>query len=207
MTINFSIHELFSNSQTISKHRDITVFHGSQKWFQEFDFKKLGLYTSHDFLSNLGFHFTENKIVAEEFSKDRLSSKNYGQILTVHLHLDKTLKLTEHQLVLGIVKFGMEEGYDFGKGIKVSYNKLSKMKYYDEEKIGHQETLYDILRYVFSSPKKLVNDFKKNVLLNNGYDSIEYLNQIEKIGGKKRYDFIALIPDVIEVDLNRIERF
>ena len=87
-----------------------------------------------------------------------------------------------------------------------SFDDISKIPYYIEdgdyeniEKYGVsdlRELLFDNREYY--SSRRLVSGFKKSILLNNGYDSIEYLNQMEKMGDTDRYDFIALIPNVIE---------
>lgn len=201
MITKFQIHELFPNSKTIDKHRDITVYHGSHNWFQDFDLRKLSSNTK-DFLSMIGFHFTTDKKVAESFTKSY--PKNHGQILTIYLHMNKTLKLTEHELVLGIIKYLMTKGHDFG-----DFEKLKELVYYDTVS---DYTLYTELQNFFSYEdneiKRGVNNFKKNVLLKNGYDSIEYLNQIEiRRKNSNRYDFISLKLDILEVDYNRIERF
>jgi hypothetical protein len=198
MITKFDIHELFPNSKTINTHRDITTYHGSKKWFEDFDFKKLGLNTDNDYLSNLGFHFTKSKRIAKIFT----NPSEGGQILTVYLHLNKTLKLTEHQLVLGIVKYGIAKGYDYG----YDYEYLKNLPYYNPEA---EDSLYDNLENMPQNSNIIVRNFKKNILLRNGYDSIEYMNQIETkdTGDEKRYDFIALKPEVIEVDLQKIHRF
>lgn len=202
MITKFQIHELFPNSKTIDKQRDVTVYHGSHNWFQKFDPRKLAFNTK-DYLAMLGFHFTTDRKVAEFFTKTY--PKNRGQILTVYLHMKKTLKLTEHELVLGITKYLMEKGHDFG----FNFDDLSSKEYYNKES---DLTLYSHLQNFFSYDeddeiRKDVNDFKK-ILLRNGYDSIEYLNQIEvRRKNSSRYDFIALKLDIVEVDYQRIDRF
>ena len=212
MITKLDIHELFPNSQTINRHRDITTYHGSEKWFQDFDFKKVGGNTGNDYLSLLGFHFTEDYDIAKGFSKQLFSNnKDSGQILTVNLHMNKTLKLTEHELVLGIYKYGDMKGLTF-----INYDYVKDLPYFlpypqsiDKETGIDKETLYDTITKEIDeqTTKKIVRSFKQNILLKNGYDSIEYLNQIECRKNKNRYDFIILKQELIEVDLQRIQRF
>lgn len=195
MITKFDIHELFPNSQTINKHRDITVYHGTAKYFDNFDFKKVGTGTVNDYLSLLGIHFTEKFEIAKSFIKQ---DKNTNRVLSCQLHLNKTLKLTEHELVLGIIKYGLSKGYTIGDYQDMSdFKEISKIPYYDRRMIKQDLHFYLSQNSVY--PKKMVSEFKRNVLLKNGYDSIEYLNQIEKEQDIDRYDFISLIPNVIEV--------
>ena len=133
MITKFDIHELFPNSQTINRKRDITVYHGSKKWFEEFNTKRLGENTFTDLLSLLGFHFTRNYRVAQVFGR--------SQILTVYLHINKTLKLTEHELVLGMIKYMLGKGYYLGDGLE-DFDELSQLPYYMD---GFNSTLYDFI--------------------------------------------------------------
>lgn len=198
MITKFQIHDLFPHSETINKPRDILVYHGTKKYFEDFDSKKLGSGTATDYLSLLGFHFTEDWEVAKRFID--MNGKT-NRILTCELHLKKTLKITEIGLVLGMLKYNIEElGMDLGY-INRDYNEVKNMIYYNHSNPYDEDTIYQVLIEMEDhySPKKYVSQFKKDILIKNGYDSIEYLNQVEVEKGKYRYDFVALKPSIIEI--------
>lgn len=94
-----------------------------------------------------------------------------------------------------------ELGLDLGY-VGFDFEELKEMEYYDHSYPYNPDTLYQVLIEMedYYSPKKYVNPFKKNILLKNGYDSVEYLNQIEIEKGKDRYDFIALKPEIIKIN-------
>ena len=100
-----------------------------------------------------------------------LSLVDGGQLMVCKLNMKKTLKLKEHELVLGIIKHLIQ------KGINFDYDELKNLPYYDNENWSLYKELIHLNGYYYS--KKMVRNFMRSVLLKNDYDSIEYLNQIE----------------------------
>lgn len=85
MITKFQIHELFPNAKTIDKPRNIIVYHGTKKYFDDFDFKKVGSGVS-DFMSLLGIHFTESFDIAKTFIE---KGGKTNRVITCELDMKK----------------------------------------------------------------------------------------------------------------------
>ena len=162
------------------------LYHGSGLKFEKFE-PKFG--DHNHILDYLGFHFTPDKEMAE-----RLFCKPPNFVLyTVELSVNKTLKISESQLVKDILTWGYENNiYDTEK---VDLKRLLKLPY-DTDSICITSSLWSDNDRIIN--KKVLSFKYKEYLINQGYDSIEYLNEIEW-KDKNRYDWIVFDSNQIKI--------
>ena len=181
--------KIFENKDNIIE----PLYHGSGKVFSKFSNKKLGV--DNHILSYLGFHFTPNKNLAEVFAKE----PEYVTY-TVKIKVNKTLKIIEGNLVRNMLSWCGENNYFDTK--KVNLEQLLNLRY-DSDTGQSINTCLWTDRNTLINKKKLALGYKKH-LIQQGYDSIEYLNEIEW-SSDKRYDWIVFNNNQVEIiNINRI---
>lgn len=163
------------------------LYHGSRYSFTNFKLTSIGK-DKHP-LSYLGHHFTFDKSIAKKFAK-----KPDYVIYEVELFINKTLKITESELVKRIVDMGYDYGY-----IDIYDKEYIFSLPYTSDSFGVDSfttELYDnILDHI---PFKKISYEYKKYLISQGYDSIEYLNEIET-GNYERYDWIVFNMNQIKI--------
>jgi len=165
------------------------LYHGSGTLFDNFSPKTLG--EDQHILSYLGYHFTPDYELA-----DRLFTKppNYV-VYTIELKINKTLKIIEGDLVRDMLIWGSNN--NFFDSSKVDVTRLTKMKYYSSGDDGTISTCLWVDKNRIINKKKLALGYKKH-LIKEGYDSIQYLNEIEW-ASDKRYDWIVFNSKQIKI--------
>ena len=148
------------------------LYHGSRRTFDEFI--KNG--DDGHFLSFLGFHFTDDKKIAEIFARrpDRV-------VYIVQLTIENSLRIKESDLVKNIMKWGGENGYVTQEILDVVRNR----PYFSV----NEDSISDILEEHELKIEEISKGYKK-YLIQQGYDSIEYLNEIEFDSMPNRWDWI-----------------
>jgi hypothetical protein len=162
------------------------MYHGSRYIFDKFNLTSIGK-DNHP-LSYLGHHFTKIKSVAAKFAKR--PEKN---IYTVELYVNKTLKITESDLVGDILSYGYNNKY-------ITLNDLNyilSLPY--TGKFGENSFLSALNDDELDNIpfKKICTEYKKKLIEQN-YDSIEYLNEVE-VYDSKRYDWIVFNSNQIKI--------
>jgi hypothetical protein len=116
----------------------ITVYHGTNQVFTEFDFSKAGLSTS-DICntSTYGAFFTENITYARDYAK--YATYNGGQevILQAEIHIQYPLEITEAELAElenpeEYKQFIIDDGYD-GLIIYTTHGEIEYCCFYPEQ--------------------------------------------------------------------------
>lgn len=164
------------------------LYHGTNTIFDKFINDKLG--QDNHLLSYLGTHFTPNFNLAERV----FAKYPHFVVYTVEIYVNKTLKTTESDLVKDMLIWGSKNNiYDTSK---VDLKELFKLPY--DSPIGNSITtcLWADNNTVIKT-KKLALGYKKH-LIKQGYDSIEYLNEIEW-SSDKRYDWIVFDSEQIKI--------
>lgn len=172
------------------------LYHGSGIVFDKFSNEKLGSSRNVVHLMDfLGIHFTPDKKMAE-----RLFSKppNYV-VYEVEIKVNKILKKRESQLVRDMLKWGGENDYvdkEFIEKNYLLYRTYSNITPFDRENkiisLNHfllEDNTFD--------KKKLTLDYKQ-YLIEQGYDSIHYLNEIEW-SSDERWDWIVFNDNQIKI--------
>ena len=166
------------------------MYHGSKKIFNTF--KEHG--NDGHILSYLGFHFTSNKNTAEKFAR-----RPEKMVYVVEITVNKTLKIKESELVLDILKWGVKNKYVD----PYTYELCLKKPYFSFYKPSIMD-LFDKPYYFkkLGSKNGSFEEFSKNYkkyLIRKGYDSIEYLNEIEFDEYPDRYDWIVFSNEQIKI--------
>ncbi len=188
----------YKSAEEFIKAQGTPVYHGTyEKGAIKFDKSKLGV-NKPDFLSNLGFHFTPDKKMADNLFAYDYGGKGQGQTIEAVLNIKKPLKITETDLVKDIIRYGKEKGTI----PKPTADELLKRPLW-----GKTTDIKDITHYIYrvskQSPEKarfnikqVAQDYLEN-LKKQGYDGIQYKNEIEW-AADNRYDFIAFEPSQIK---------
>ena len=171
--------EFLKESKTY-QHSVKPLFHGSGFNFKKFNFDLIG--KDYHILSFLGIHFTENDEVAEQF----LKPPDY-KLYEIELKYNKCLEIKEGDLVKDMLKFGFENKY-----ISDKYQFSLDLTYYSEN-IGDINSKY----IPKDQTQKTALEYKKK-LKKKGYDSIKYINEIEK-PEINRWDWIAFEPEQLNI--------
>ena len=178
----------FNNFINESKFNVIKdLYHGSGEIFNKFLSKSLG--EDEHLLSYLGFHFTPNFKLAE-----RLFTKLPDFVVyTVEIKVKNTLKIIETKLVLDMLQYAYDNKL-INQDIDIIA--IKKLPYFNK----HLNN--DLLNWLYKNPekinkKKLSLEYKK-YLISQGYDSIEYLNEVEW-SDEKRYDWIVFNTNQIKI--------
>jgi hypothetical protein len=179
--INLLSYNSFINESKIYEH---PLFHGSGRKFDIFDFNRLG--QDGHLLSFLGIHFTENDTVAERFT----NPPDYI-IYEIELKYNKFLKIKEGNLVKEMLKFGLEK-----KIIDLSI--FPSKNIFDLPYFGTKNCLMNQLFNLTDGKAKEISLEYKNHLMNQGYDCIKYINEIES-PDIKRFDWIIFKSEQIKV--------
>lgn len=166
------------------------MYHGSRRIFDKFS--QHG--NDGHILSFLGFHFTPDKKTAEKFAR-----KPEKIVYVVELTVSKTLRITESDLIRNILKWGLENGYVE----QSAYNLVINRPYFS----ASQSSIMDAFDAPFYSKGLGLRNggFKefgtkyKEYLISKGFDSIEYLNEIEFDTTPNRWDYIVFSPDQIKI--------
>ena len=138
----------------------------------------------------LGFHFTPDKKMA-----DRLFTKPPNPVIyKVEIIVNKTLKIIEGDLVRYMLSWGGENGYFDTK--KVNLKQLLRLRYESDSGQSINTCLWTDRNRIIDK-KKLALGYKEH-LIQQGYDSIQYLNEIEW-AKDKRYDWIVFNSDQIRI--------
>jgi len=167
------------------------LYHGSGHIFHEFSKEKLGsTKTDGHIMDYLGFHFTPDKKMA-----DRLFTKPPDPVIyKVEIIVNNTLKIIEGDLVRDMLSWGGENGYFDTK--KVNLEQLLKLRYESDSGQSINTCLWTDRNKIIDK-KKLALGYKA-YLIQQGYDSIQYLNEIEW-AKDKRYDWIVFDSDQIRI--------
>jgi len=184
MIINFKLFE--------SKGKNIgPLYHGSGSIFKKFSDEELGGNSKDPHILNyLGFHFTPDFKMAERLFA---SAPNFV-VYNVEITINKTLKIIEGDLVREMLKWGAENNYFDTK--KVNLEQLLNLRY-DSETGQSINTCLWTDRNRLIDKKKLALGYKQH-LIELGYDSIKYLNEIEwKMD--KRYDWIVFKNNQVKI--------
>ena len=172
------------------------LYHGSDSVFNEFSSEKLG--DDNHLLSYLGCHFTPNFDMAQRL----FARKPNPTVYTVEITVVNPLKITENRLVRNMIKWGYDNDYFDKKKIDMSFVENSL---YDSPNGGDLNTAL----WCDNGPNQIINKrklslgYKNNFLIPQGYDSIEYLNEIEWVRDK-RYDWIVFNNNRVKI-INRVK--
>jgi len=185
-----NVKSMITNFQIFEKNESIPhLYHGSRHLFNKFNQNELG--KDNHLLSYLGYHFTPNKDVANKFAK-----KPDKVIYEVEITVNKTLKINEGDLVRNMLKWGDETGLlnikteELDELLKLPYHTISM----NEDSIVDEMLDNNIVE------NKTLSFYYKSYLKMEGYDSIEYLNEIEYYGDKPdRYDWIVFDSNQIKI--------
>lgn len=166
----------------MKEHKIFPMYHGSRRIFDKFD--QHG--NDGHILSFLGFHFTPDKKTAERFAR-----KPEKMVYIVELTVKKTLRIKESDLIKSILKWGVENGYvnqnTYNFAISKPYfsiNNYSIMDMFDKP------SWFSGLGGRNGSFKEFASRYKE-YLISKGFDSIEYLNEIEFNETPDRWDYIV----------------
>jgi len=184
------------------------LYHGSKYLFDEFSHEKIG--QDDHLLSYLGSHFTPDKKIAFEIANRSIKALN-RIIYTVDITVNKTLEITEGDLVKDILKWGYDKQYfkyrRNGKELDIKW--LLKLPYANPNKLCIMDELIDEEAVTKDISHKDLSHLYKRHLVEQGYDSIKYLNEIEfeyydkKINRSKypptRYDWIVFNTNQIKI--------
>lgn len=186
----------FGESKVVDNEGDpavtypIKVYHGSKKEFFEFKKELLGKNTG-DLLSYFGFHFTEDKNMAQS-----LFASKEGNLLECYLTIRNPYVITESELVKEALLFAQKSGMIDEN--KVNLRKLFKLPYYSHQ--GNSIASHLINDAWKDSPlinyKEVTNSYLEE-LKKRGFDGIQYKNEIEW-AFNERYDWIAFEPTQIK---------
>lgn len=165
------------------------LYHGSRTKFDKFEHKNLGQ-DDHP-LSYLGFHFTPSLEMAKRFAR----APKY-MIYTVEIKVNKTLKIKESKLMKDMLRWGFDNKYFYLKNIEDFLNQ----PYFSEQDRSIMDELNDFGTISDQvSHERLALGYKK-VLISKGYDSIQYLNEVEFFEPvPKRYDWIVFDSENIKI--------
>lgn len=185
-------------------------YHGSGVVFDKFSleksFEKESKSKYYHVLNYLGFHFTPDKNMAL-----RLFSKEPEFVVyTVKIKVNKTLKMKESEIVREMLKWGHENGLiedelsvrtghpipksiPFKIMIHAPYWELTKM---DREYYPTSLNSF-LLEDKKIDKKKLALGYKQH-LIEQGYDSIEYMNEIEW-SQDRRWDWIVFDDNQVKI--------
>jgi len=174
------------------------LYHGSLSNFEKFDVSFLWKNIS-DLLSNLWFHFTEDKNLAERlFSVDYNNIDTIGYLYTVEVDVFWEIEVRESELVLDMLSFGVENWLV----TKTFFNRIKNLHYWDS--FWHNSIIH-----------KLYNNWKRKTspnyidkqnlalhyrdyLIKQGINVIKYKNEIEW-SEDNRYDYIILNTKDIKI--------
>lgn len=166
------------------------LYHGSDTLFDKFEFRKLGK-DNHP-LSYLGYHFTPDiNLAIGHFAK----SPDFA-VYEVEINVKSPLIEKESELVKAIIEFGYDNGF-------IDYNPryVLSLPYFS---VGDNSIMDSLIEGELSEIplKKIVSAYKK-YLINEGYDSIQYLNEVEvydsDYGVNPRYDWIVFNSNQIKI--------
>ena len=175
---------MITNFKIFEKATIPNLYHGSRHLFNKFNQNELG--KDKHLLSYLGYHFTPNKGVANKFAKrpDKV-------IYEVEITVNNTLKINEGDLVRNMLKWGDETGLlnikteELDELLKLPYHTISM----NEDSIVDEMLDNNIVE------NKTLAFYYKSYLKIEGYDSIEYLNEIEF----EEWDWIVFNNDQIKI--------
>lgn len=186
------------------------LYHGGGVLFDKFSLEKLSEKENksqyYHILNYLGFHFTPDKNMAL-----RLFSKEPDFVVyTVKVKVNKTLKMKESDVVRDMLKWGHENGIVGDKlyvktvmGIEKEYDFkiLVNSPYWSLTR--HDREYYPISLNSFLledkkiDKKKLALGYKQH-LIDEGYDSINYMNEIEW-AQDRRWDWIIFNDNQVKI--------
>jgi hypothetical protein len=182
--------------EIIEKKQEISpLYHGTCLPFERFDKQFLGLKTG-DIPSHLGYHFTPNKnLAASIFANDpHNDSYEHCRFIEVGIKVNKTLKTTESALVKGILHWGIMEGIITDR--KDELWELLQLPYMADER--KEQSLVSMLNSDewLDNGNPVINyealgiRYLNEILKEQGFDSIQYKNEIEW-PEENRYDWIV----------------
>jgi len=166
------------------------LYHGSRYLFDTFRHHKLG--SDKHPLSYLGYHFTPDEKIARKFSKD----PDFA-LYEVEITVNKVLKIKESNLVKSIIKYGYEHGHRYLNRIN-DINYILKLPYMSFGEDSINGLLFDDDIWDSSEVKRISKEYK-NYLIQLGYDSIKYLNEVEYHSTPDRYDWIVFNSKQIKI--------
>lgn len=165
----------------VSMKKMFPLYHGSRRIFEEF------IENGDDghFLSFLGFHFTKDQKTAEIFAR-----RPERVVYIVQTTVENPLKIKESDLVKNIMEWGGENGYVTQEILDIVRNR----PYFSV----NEDSISDILEEHELNIEKISKGYKEH-LIQQGYDSIEYLNEIEFDEIPNRWDWIVFNSSQIEI--------
>lgn len=167
------------------------LYHGSGHVFNKFSMDELGKKNIDDhILDYLGFHFTPDVKLAERV----FAKKPDFVVYTVEIKTNKTLKIIEGNLVRDMLQWGGDNNY-FDTN-KVNLKQLLDLRYESDNGQSINTCLWTDRNRIINK-KKLALGYKKH-LIEQGYDSIQYLNEIEWVNDR-RYDWIVFHSNQIKI--------
>jgi len=192
--------------EVIEKEQEITpLYHGTCIPFERFDKQFLGS-ISGDIPSHLGYHFTPNENLAKQIFANEPHKDSFEncRAYEVGIKVTKTLKTSESALVKDILRWGIEQNIIINKQEKL-LQLLQHPYYSSDEKVSIVGTLnseeWEDKGVPYINYEILAIRYLNEVLRHQGFDSIQYINEIEW-ASENRYDWI--IFDEAQITYNHV---
>lgn len=163
------------------------AYHGTCEKFERFAVTSL-----RDIMAMLGYHFTEERIVAEVLFAGRKDCYVYEAELSV----TKAVKITERELVSRILSFGIDHRlFTKATAQKVESTLALNLPYFS---LWNEADLYHFARQIDKKTlKKLATQYVEH-LKSRGINAIHYMNEIEW-AKDRRFDWVVFDDNQIEI--------
>ena len=190
--------KIFENVKTVGP-----LYHGSGFIFDKFLDEKLGREKKQGHpMDFLGFHFTPDFNMADKL----FTRVPHFVVYTVEIKVENTLKIKESELIKNMLKWGGQNGYIDEKvyvywGYREDLSYLLMFPYYNltpTERDTFKFSLNDFLLQDEKINKKKLSLAYKKYLIKQGYDSIQYMNEIEW-SNDRRWDWIVFNDNQIKI--------